>query len=158
MLGYERFDVFDSPFGELCATVDARGALTSLRFGGPPPGAVRDEQGLADVRRQLAEYFAGKRRRFELELAPRGTPFQLRVWSALREIGFGEVESYRGLAARVGQPNATRAVGRANGANPIPIVIPCHRVIASDGSLGGYSGGLTIKAGLLSIEGHRYVI
>src|SRR5690606_39106367 len=135
MVGCERFDAFDSPFRAPCATADARGALTSLRFGAPPPGAVRDQRRLADARRQLAEYFAGKRRRFALELAPRGTPFQLRVWSALQEIDFGEVESYRGLAARGGQPNATRAVGRANGANPIPIVIPCHRVIASDGSL-----------------------
>lgn len=158
MLSSERFDVFESPFGALCATVDERGALTALTFGGPPPGGIRDERRLADVRRQLAEYFAGRRRRFDLELAPRGTPFQLRVWSALLELGFGEVVSYRNIAARLGQPAATRAVGRANGANPIAIVIPCHRVVASDGSLGGYTGGLAIKAGLLSIEGHRYEV
>lgn len=152
------FDVFESPLGTLCAIADARGALTKIRFGGPPPGLRRDEQSLEAARRQLAEYFAGRRRRFELDLAPRGTPFQRRVWSALLEVGFGELVSYKRIAERIGRPSATRAVGRANGANPIPIVIPCHRVVASDGTIGGYTGGLALKAGLLTLEGHHYEV
>ena|SRR5690606_14182940 len=152
------FDVFDSPLGPLYALADARGALTELRLGGAPPPFPRDSRRLAEAHRQLDEYFAGRRRRFELELAPRGTPFQERVWQALLSIGYGELASYRGIAERIGRPGATRAVGRANGANRIPIVIPCHRVIASDGSLGGYSGGLDMKVRLLALEGHRYEV
>lgn len=151
------FDSIESPLGPLCAVVDADGALTELRLDDTSPaGAIRDPARLTAVRRQLDEYFGGKRRRFELALKPRGTSFQLRVWEALLTLGFGEVTSYRGLAARIGNPAATRAVGRANGANPIAIVIPCHRVIASDGTLGGYAGGLAMKARLLALEGHRY--
>lgn len=152
------FDVFDSPVGPLYALADENGALTELRLGGAPPSVVHDVQPLAAARRQLEEYFAGRRRCFELELAPRGTAFQQCVWQALKSIGYGELASYRGIAERIGRPGATRAVGRANGANPIPIVIPCHRVVASDGSLGGYSGGLHVKARLLAIEGHLYEV
>jgi methylated-DNA-[protein]-cysteine S-methyltransferase len=104
------------------------------------------------VRAQLAEYFAGRRRDFDLPLAPAGTPFQQRVWQALRAIPYGRTESYGALAARLGQPGAGRAVGLANGQNPIAIVIPCHRVIGAGGALTGYGGGLERKRWLLALE------
>jgi O-6-methylguanine DNA methyltransferase len=104
---------------------------------------------------QLDEYFRGRRRDFDLELSPRGTEFQLRVWRELTRIPYGETISYQELSRRIGNPSATRAVGRANGANPIPIVIPCHRVIGADGSLTGYGGGIDIKRQLLALEGVR---
>jgi len=108
---------------------------------------------LDDARRQLGEYFAGARRAFELRLAPRGTEFQRLVWFALAEIPYGATWSYAELARRVGRPKAVRAVGAANGANPLPIVLPCHRVIGADGSLVGYGGGLSAKRFLLDLEG-----
>jgi len=101
---------------------------------------------------QLDEYFAGKRRIFELPLSPEGTPFQQTVWKRLQEIPYGQTISYAQLAKAVGNPKACRAVGSANGKNPIPIIIPCHRVIASDGSLGGFSSGLENKIQLLALE------
>jgi methylated-DNA-[protein]-cysteine S-methyltransferase len=102
--------------------------------------------------RQLREYFAGKRAAFDLPLAPEGTAFQRSVWRQLQEIPYGETISYGELARRVGNPKASRAVGSANGANPVPIVIPCHRVIAGDGTLGGFGGGLLTKQTLLTLE------
>jgi len=102
---------------------------------------------------QLAEYFAGHRKHFDLPLAPRGTPFRHKVWSTLRSIGPGETWSYADLARAVGVPGGSRAVGQANGNNPIAIIIPCHRVVAADGGLGGYSGGLERKRWLLAHEG-----
>jgi O-6-methylguanine DNA methyltransferase len=105
--------------------------------------------------RELQEYLEGKRTEFELALDLRGTPFQLEVWSALREIPYGETRSYAEIARAVGRPHAVRAVGAANGANPLAIVVPCHRVIASDGHLGGYGGGLRLKAKLLAMEQSR---
>jgi methylated-DNA-[protein]-cysteine S-methyltransferase len=105
-----------------------------------------------DVIRQLDAYFRGTLRRFDLPLAPSGTPFQQAVWAALREIPYGQTVSYGELARRVGQPGAGRAVGAANGKNPIPIVIPCHRVIGADGRLTGYGGGLSVKAALIALE------
>ena len=101
---------------------------------------------------QLLEYFEGKRTAFDLPLDLRGTPFQLEVWRALLAIPYGETRSYAEIARAVGRPAAVRAVGAANGANPIAIVVPCHRVIAADGSLGGYGGGLELKARLLAME------
>ena len=112
-------------------------------------------EGFAPNRRaaaQVLEYLDGKRTYFDLELDPRGTEFQLRVWNALREIPYGETRSYAEVAAQVGAPRAVRAVGTANGANPLSLVIPCHRVIASGGKLGGYGGGLELKARLLAME------
>lgn len=106
-----------------------------------------------EAQRQLDQFFAGKRRVFDLPLAPRGTPFQLTVWNALRAIPFGETWTYGDLARHIGQSSAVRAVGAANGRNPIPIVIPCHRVIGSDGSLTGFGGGLPTKEFLLRLEG-----
>lgn len=101
---------------------------------------------------QLREYFEGKRWRFDVRLSPRGTPFQRRVWKAVAGIPFGRTRSYGSIAAEIGEPNAVRAVGAANGQNPWPIVVPCHRVIGSDGSLTGYGGGLPIKRALLDFE------
>lgn len=108
---------------------------------------------LADAARQLAEYFAGERTTFELTLHTTGTPFQREVWTALVEIPYGETISYAELAATVERPHAFRAVGSANGANPIAIVIPCHRVITTGRGLGGYAGGLDAKRTLLALEG-----
>ncbi len=105
--------------------------------------------------RELEEYLSGKRTLFELALDLRGTPFQLEVWNALREIPYGETRSYAEIARSVGRPLALRAVGAANGANPLAIVVPCHRVIASDGRLGGFAGGLELKARLLAMEQSR---
>jgi methylated-DNA-[protein]-cysteine S-methyltransferase len=107
---------------------------------------------LDEVVSQLEEYFEGKRRAFDLPLAPQGTPFQQRVWRALLDIPYGETISYGELASRIGNKAASRAVGLANGSNPLPIVIPCHRVIGSNGKLTGYGGGLPIKQQLLALE------
>ncbi|MEO8097802.1 MAG: methylated-DNA--[protein]-cysteine S-methyltransferase [Acidobacteriota bacterium] len=107
---------------------------------------------IADAAAQLREYFDGRRTHFDLPLAPVGTPFQRSVWKRLEEIPYGETISYAELARRVGNPKAARAVGSANGKNPLPIVIPCHRVIAADGTLGGFGGGLPTKTTLLSLE------
>ena len=104
------------------------------------------------AKRQLVEYFDGTRRDFDLPLAPQGTAFQCRVWQALRRISYGETISYGELARRIGKPTASRAVGAANGRNPLSIVVPCHRVIGADGTLTGYGGGLPVKQALLSLE------
>jgi methylated-DNA-[protein]-cysteine S-methyltransferase len=108
---------------------------------------------LAATKRQLEEYFAGGRRVFDLPLAPRGTEFERQVWKALLDVPFGETRSYAEIAGAIARPAACRAVGRANGSNPIPIIIPCHRIIGADGSLTGYGGGLPLKRWLLNHEG-----
>ena len=108
---------------------------------------------LDEVASQLDAYFAGERRDFDLPLAPEGTAFQQSVWRALSGIPFGETRSYADIASVIGKPNAVRAVGAANGRNPIPIVVPCHRVIGADGTLTGFGGGLPTKRFLLSLEG-----
>jgi methylated-DNA-[protein]-cysteine S-methyltransferase len=119
----------------------------------PERGWTESRRGaVAEAVRQLNQYFARERKEFELPLAPEGTEFQRAVWQRLREIPYGETISYSELARRVGNPKASRAVGSANGANPIPIVIPCHRVIAADGGLGGFGGGLLVKQALLELE------
>jgi methylated-DNA-[protein]-cysteine S-methyltransferase len=118
----------------------------------PAPDWRRTKEPFAEVLAQLDDYFAGRLRRFELPLAPQGTPFQREVWSALTAIPYGDTVSYRELACRLGRPLASRAVGAANGRNPIPIVIPCHRVVGADGSLTGFGGGLEIKRQLLALE------
>ena len=119
----------------------------------PQTSWTQAERQLDQACRQLDEYFGGQRRRFDLPLAPRGTAFQQAVWRALLEIPFGETRSYRQQAERIGRPTAIRAVGTANGANPLAVIVPCHRVIGSDGSLTGYAGGLARKALLLELEG-----
>jgi methylated-DNA-[protein]-cysteine S-methyltransferase len=119
----------------------------------PEPEWQESQRGpIAEAARQLREYFAGKRAQFDLLLAPEGTAFQRDVWRQLQEIPYGETISYGELARRVGNPKASRAVGSANGANPLPIVIPCHRVIAGDGTLGGFGGGLPTKQTLIALE------
>jgi methylated-DNA-[protein]-cysteine S-methyltransferase len=147
----------DSPVGRLLLAGDPQG-LTLVRFPGER-GAVRPS---ADWRRddgvfsaaidQLEEYFAGERREFSLPLRPVGTPFQKIVWSALRSIPYGATVSYGELARRIGRPSASRAVGAANGANPLPIIVPCHRIIGADRSLTGFGGGLETKRFLLAHE------
>jgi methylated-DNA-[protein]-cysteine S-methyltransferase len=150
----------DSPCGPLICVVDEDGAVVRIAFSHGRDAQkistlelIEDSGRTAEVRRQLDEYFAGKREEFDLPLAPRGTPFELSVWDELRRIPFGETRSYADIARALGKPAATRAVGRANGANPIPIVVPCHRVIGSNGSLTGFGGGLEAKARLLELEG-----
>jgi methylated-DNA-[protein]-cysteine S-methyltransferase len=144
----------DSPIGPLTALVDDAGALTHLLFAHhpAPAGAVWDEARCAPVRAQLEEYFRGERDAFDLPLAPAGTEFQRRVWDELARIPFGETVDYGSLAVRVGRPGAARAVGRANATNPIPIIVPCHRVIGANGSLTGYAGGMEAKRQLLDLE------
>jgi methylated-DNA-[protein]-cysteine S-methyltransferase len=146
----------ETPIGPLFAVVDDEGRLCELSFHErldaqpqpPTPGSRR-------VEKELAEYFSGKRTKFELELNMRGTPFQLDVWNALCDIAYGDTISYAELARRIGKPNAVRAVGAANGANPIPVIVPCHRVIGSNGTLTGYGGGIERKQWLLAHEGRR---
>ena len=110
---------------------------------------------MAETIRQLEAYFAGELESFTLPLAPHGTPFQMEVWRRLCDIPYGQTISYGEMARRIGNPKASRAVGLANGSNPIPIVIPCHRVIGSNGKLTGYGGGLPIKEKLLALERHQ---
>jgi methylated-DNA-[protein]-cysteine S-methyltransferase len=146
------FDLLDSPLGPLLLVGDGR-TLAAVRMDGrPQAGWRRDRAALADAAAQLDAYFAGELRRFDLPLAPRGTPFQLRVWSALTGIPYGETASYGEIAAAVGRPDAPRAVGAANGRNPIAVIVPCHRVIGAAGSLTGYGGGLERKRMLLELE------
>lgn len=148
-----------SPVGEL-TLVATDAALVAIRWQGeddararvPAPLPMADHPVLRAAAMQLDEYFAGRRRVFDLPLAGAGTAFQQAVWQALLAIPFGETRSYRGIAHAIGQPNATRAVGAANGRNPLPIVAPCHRVIGTDGSLTGFGGGLENKRWLLAHE------
>lgn len=156
-MGYRAHTVVDSPVGPL-TLVAAGGVLTGLymdlqrhrplqeRFG------ERDPAPLREVIRQLDEYFAGQRTEFDLPMTLLGTPFQRTVWAALQEIPYGETMSYGHLAQRIGHPGAARAVGLANGRNPIGIIVPCHRVVGATGDLTGYGGGLERKQHLLDFE------
>ena len=150
----------ESPVGPLLLVADD-GGLRRIEFVNgrkpvqPDPQWHDDAEPLGETVRQLRAYFAGELETFNLDLAPEGTPFQLAVWKQLCEIPFGETISYGELARRIGNPNASRAVGLANGSNPVPIVIPCHRVIGSNGKLTGYGGGLPIKEKLLALEGRQ---
>jgi methylated-DNA-[protein]-cysteine S-methyltransferase len=151
--------VVSSPIGDLTLHASG-GALTAIDFGGDHAegagavtrGAAPPEPILQAAASQLAAYFAGELREFTLPLRPSGTPFQLAVWEALRCIPYGETVSYGELGARLGRPDAARAVGRANALNPLPVIIPCHRVIGAGGALTGYAGGLGIKRALLDLE------
>lgn len=152
------FDEMPSPVGTLLLAADDDG-VRHIRFERERHPMrregdwVRDGARVAFVREQLEQYFAGERRTFDLPLAPRGSAFQLRVWEALRAIPFGRTVSYSEVARRLGELDAARAVGAANGRNPLPIVVPCHRVIGADGSLVGFGGGLGRKRWLLAHEG-----
>ena len=151
---------FDTPIGTLRLVGDERRLerVDLPNAAARQPDAAWDETrgalpaALDAARRQLVEYFDGTRRDFDLPLAPHGTAFQCRVWEALRRISYGETISYGELARRIGKPAASRAVGAANGRNPLAIVVPCHRVIGADGTLTGYGGGLSVKETLLALE------
>ncbi|MGH8427322.1 MAG: methylated-DNA--[protein]-cysteine S-methyltransferase [Gammaproteobacteria bacterium] len=149
----------ESPVGSLLLTADDA-ALTGIYFEDghdrPVIGSDWKERPthpvLKTAKRQLDEYFAGRRKTFDLPLASNGTPFQRDVWRALRDIPYGKTQSYGDIARRIGRPKAVRAVGAANGANPLPVIVPCHRVIGSNGTLTGYGGGLPRKRKLLALE------
>lgn len=152
----DAYTVVDSPVGPLTLAGNA-GALTTVWFDGAPPAvesgaAHRDPALFRAAADQLEAYFAGERHEFDLTLAPSGTPFQLSVWRGLLEIPYGETCTYGQLAARLGSPGASRAVGLANGRNPLAIIVPCHRVIGADGTLTGYAGGMDRKRVLLDLE------
>ena len=157
------YDTFPTAFGPFSVAVDETGAVTATAFG--PVTALRrrlgtchligDKNACAAVREQVLGYCAGERRRFDLRLAPRGTPFQHQVWAALRAIPPGETRSYGQIAAQLGKPAASRAVGRANATNPICVIIPCHRVIGASGALTGFAFGEELKRQLLEHEGAR---
>ena len=157
------YDIIPSPVGDLLLVANET-HLTGVRFAPHPtdmaargwsrtPAGSSADTILRRTREQLDEYFAGDITTFDLPLGPNGTPFQLQVWEALRGIPFGETISYGELARRLGDPKAMRAVGAANGRNPIPIIVPCHRVIGADGSMTGFGGGIDRKRWLLSHEG-----
>lgn len=151
------YDEIDTPIGPLLLVSDGS-ALVELGLPhrgaapAPPEDATPSPSRLRTAARQLKEYFAGTRREFDLPLHPAGTPFQLEVWGALLGIPYGETVSYADIARRIGRPRAVRAVGAANGANPLSIIVPCHRVIGSHGDLVGYGGGLPLKRWLLTHE------
>lgn len=148
--------LIDTPIGTLRLLAGGE-QLVAIEFEGMYSAATIDEgpaEAVLDAAAgQLREYFAGQRRAFDLPLAPAGTDFQRQVWAALTEIPFGELRSYQDIARGINRPKAVRAVGAANGRNPLPIVVPCHRVVGSDGSLTGFAGGLGAKQTLLSLEG-----
>lgn len=147
------YNVIESPFGDLTSHVDGTRAVVAVHFGNVmPQNAQLDPNKTKDVDQQLFEYFSGFRKRFDLPLAASGTEFQKRVWELLIQIPFGSTRSYGDLARELGQPGSSRAVGRANATNPIAIIVPCHRVIGSNGTLTGYAGGLSMKEKLLQFE------
>lgn len=149
---------FKSPIGTLLL-IGKNQVLEQLHFPNKVEGVVLDQsyqqtdELFSEIIRQLTEYFNGDRQKFELNLAPRGTVFQQRIWEELQRIEYGMTCSYGEIAERIGNPKACRAVGMANGRNPIPIIIPCHRIIGKDGSLTGFGGGLEVKQRLLELEG-----
>jgi methylated-DNA-[protein]-cysteine S-methyltransferase len=153
--------IIETRFATFAAWVDAEGRLVRFHLDARAAPSVdraarHDELAVTAVRRQVEEYCAGERRQFELELAASGTPFQHAVWRQLVAIPYGETRSYGQIAELIGQPQAARGVGAANGSNPIGLIVPCHRVIGADGNLTGYAGGLPLKRALLLHEAeHR---
>ena len=153
------YDHFTSPQGRMLLVADDK-ALTAVCFVGqkyaPRVAADWKRDGahalLRQAKRELAEYFAGKRTRFSIKLAPHGTPFQRSVWKAIAGVGFGKTIAYAELARRAGRPGSARAAGAATGRNPIGVIVPCHRIVGSNGSLTGYAGGLAKKRALLALE------
>ena len=162
-----RLSEIDTPVGRLLAALDAEGRIRRIAFVRDTPAAavahgvartegetvVWEPEAGESLARELTEYFDGGRRTFDLPVDPRGTDFDLRVWDALREIPYGQTMSYGDVAARLGEPGAARAVGRACALNPVPILIPCHRLVGAGGRLTGYAGGLDAKRHLLGLEG-----
>ena len=146
-----RYDVVDTPIGPLTLEAGAHG-LRAIRFPGGEPSGDRDPAAVEDAAAQLREYFAGERTAFDLELDLGGTPLQRAVWERLQAIPYGETLTYTELAAALGRPDAVRAVAAAVGRTPVPVVVPCHRVVGRDGSLTGYAGGLERKRALLDLE------
>jgi methylated-DNA-[protein]-cysteine S-methyltransferase len=151
------YTTIESPIGDLLLVGDGRTLHRLNMQNGRHPVAIdrrweRADEPAADVRRQLTDYFAGERQTFELPLTLSGNSFEMRVWSELRAIPYGETISYGELAKRIGEPTAARAVGVANARNPVAVIVPCHRVIGADGSLTGYGGGLQRKRFLLDLE------
>jgi len=156
------YDTLNSPFGPILIATDANGLrrvifLKGKRTVPQQAGWIREPGRLSSAREQLEAYFADRLKVFDLPLAPKGTAFQKQVWAALIDVPYGETASYGEIAVAVGNPKACRAVGLANGKNPIAIIIPCHRIIGAGGHLTGYGSGLEIKSGLLELEGHRLV-
>jgi len=154
--GMTCYRMIDSPIGPLTLAGDGE-VLTNLRmvdqtYEPDRAGWVRDDSAFQDAVGQLAAYFAGDLRQFDLDLEMAGTEFQRKVWNALRTIPYGETRSYGEIAEKIGSPNAFRAVGLANGHNPIAVIVPCHRVIGANGSLTGFGGGLERKSSLLELE------
>ena len=145
--------VYAMPPGRLTIVADDRGIARVLFGDVDAPGPRRPSALTNTAATQLQEYFAGKRRAFDVPLSPQGTDFQLRVWRELRTIPYGQTRTYRDIAEAIGSPKGFRAVGLANNKNPLPILIPCHRVIGADGRLVGYAGGVKIKRYLLELEG-----
>jgi methylated-DNA-[protein]-cysteine S-methyltransferase len=153
----KQYCYYQSPIGKLLL-IGTDGTLEALHF----PNSLEqvqisedwqcDEICFKNVLKQLAEYFAGDRQEFDLKIAPKGTDFQKSVWQELQKIPFGQTASYGEIAERIGNKKASRAIGMANGKNPIPIIVPCHRVIGKDGSLTGFGGGLDVKKQLLKLE------
>jgi methylated-DNA-[protein]-cysteine S-methyltransferase len=148
-----RYMFTETPIGAILVAGDSE-AIVEIHFAGakPKPDWIRDDDAFPEATDQLRAYFAGELQTFALPLAPHGTDFQQSVWRALQQIPYGETTTYSTIADRIGRPAAIRAVGAANGANPIPIVIPCHRVIGSNGSMTGFGGGIDVKRQLLALE------
>lgn len=143
---------YDTPVGKVTLAEDG-GFLTALLFGEKPmDGDFRESEILSETAGQLGEYFSGARKSFSVPMKPHGTDFQKRVWAELERIPYGETRTYGGIASLIGNPKACRAVGMANHNNPIAIIVPCHRVVGSNGALTGYAGGLDIKSFLLELE------
>ena len=147
----------DTPIGKITLTADDHAVIGVTLPGGAPEGRFPEKRTplLGKAAGQLLEYFRGERKKFDLPLDPAGTAFQRKVWQELERIPFGTVATYGEIAARTGRPKGARAVGQANHCNPIPILIPCHRVVAAGGLLGGYGGGTALKIRLLELEGVR---
>jgi methylated-DNA-[protein]-cysteine S-methyltransferase len=159
-MGLTSYTIMKSPIGPLMLAGDERGLrlvhfMTGRRPKSPQRDWTEDKTPFKEVVRQLEAYFDGKLKDFDLPLILDGTSFQLLVWNNLRKIPYGETVSYGQLAKRIGSPDAARAVGLANGSNPIPIIIPCHRVIGSNGDLTGFGGGLPLKKKLLALESRQ---
>lgn len=154
------YDTYESPHGRMLLVATDDG-LSGVYFNRQKYFPAKDKQwlrapnhaSLKQAKRELGEYFAGKRTRFEVALVPDGTPFQRSVWKAISRVGFGKTITYGTLAAKAGRPGSARAAGAATGRNPIGIIVPCHRIVGANGSLTGYAGGLDRKRALLALEG-----